>query len=66
MDERKAQLIAEAHEICQQRIKLIEQQHMDLAVKCNLVEEALSKGERVCAAAQVTRSPAAGERWLIN
>ena len=60
MDERKAQLIAKAHEICQQRIKVLEQQQMDLAVKSTLVEEALNKGERVCAA-QKTRSPAAGE-----
>ena len=60
LDERKAQLIAEAHEICQQRIKSIEQQQMDLAIKSTLVEEALSKGERVCAA-NVSRSPAAGE-----
>ena len=60
MDDRKQQLVAEAHEICQQRIKLLEQQQMDLAVKTTLVEEALSKGERVCAA-QKTRSPAAGE-----
>ena len=60
MDERKTQLIAEAHEICQQRIKLIEQQHFDLTVKSTLVEQALNKGERVCAA-NVLRSPAAGE-----
>ena len=60
MDERKAQLVAKAREICQQRIKLIEQQQMDLAVKSTLVEEALSKGERVCAA-NALRSPAAGE-----
>ena len=64
MDERKAQLIAEAHEICLQRVKLLEQQQMDLAVKSTLVEEALSKGERVCAA-NVLRSPAAGGRFTL-
>ena len=63
LDERKAQLIAEAHEICQQRIKLLEQQQMELAVKSTLVEEALSKGERVCAG-NVLRSPAAGENIM--
>ena len=51
--------MAEAHVICQHRIKLIEQQQMDLAVKSTLVEEALSKGERVCAA-NVSCSPVAG------
>ena len=60
MDERKAQLVARAHEICRQRIKLLEQQQMDMAVKSTVVEEALSKGERVCAA-NVLRSPVEGE-----
>ena len=64
MDERKAQLIAEAHEICQQRIKLLEQQQMDMAVKSTLVEEALNKGERVCAA-HVLRSPVAGHNIIL-
>ena len=36
---------------------------MDLAVKSTLVEEALNKGERVCAA-NASRSPAAGENII--
>ena len=59
MEERKLQLVKEAQEICQQRLKLLEQQQLDLAVKTTSVEEALRKGEGVVG--QQARSPATGE-----
>ena len=53
------QLVEEAKQICQRRLKLLEQQQYDLAVKTTSVEEALHKGEGV--RAQQERPPAVGE-----
>ena len=39
------QLVEEAKQICQQRLKLLEQRQLDLAVKTTSVEEALRKGD---------------------
>ena len=47
LEERKVQLVDEARQICQQRLKSLEQQQLDLAVKATNVEEALRKGEGV-------------------
>ena len=58
-EERKVQLVEEAKQVCQQRLKLLEQQQFDLAVKTTNVEEALDKGEGVLT--QQLRSPAKGE-----
>ena len=58
LDARKTQLISDAREICQQRIKELEQQQSDLALKSIMVEEALKQGERVCAA-DLSRAPLA-------
>ena len=53
------QLVDEARQICQQRLKLLEQQQLDLAVKTTNVEEALRKGEGVLG--QQVRPHAIGE-----
>ena len=47
--DRKKELVAEAHTICNHRLKLLEQQQYDLAVKATHVEEAMNKAERVLA-----------------
>ena len=59
LEERKLQLVKEAQQICQQRLKLLEQQQLDLAMKTTSVEEALRKGEGVLG--QQACSPAIGE-----
>ena len=59
LEERKVQLVEEAKQVCQQRLKLLEQQQFDLAVKTISVEEALRKGEGVLG--QQTRPVAIGE-----
>ena len=60
LEERKLQLVEEAQQICQQRLKLLEQQQCDLAVNTTNVEEAVRKGEGVLA--EQARPLAVGEQ----